>query len=93
MNIFYDRLSELMKTSTDRSFLLSIEQYETLLQEIKQTQLLKQNYRRLKRYDILIGKNRLKVDQIALVTQKLSVSSTLNKELRFIHAQPKPMQL
>ena len=62
MNIFYVKLGELMKTSTDRSFLLSVEQYETLLQETKQTYLFKninqslstKQYCRLKRYDILI---------------------------------------
>ena len=52
-----------MKTTTDDSFLLNVEQYETLLQETKQTQLLKKNnnqslstkqYRRLKRYGIYI---------------------------------------
>ena len=50
-----------MKTSPDRSFLLSVEQYETLLKETKQTHLYKNNiqslsrkqYCRLKRYDIL----------------------------------------
>ena len=36
INIFYDKLGELMKISTDSSFLLSVEQYETLLQETKQ---------------------------------------------------------
>ena len=51
-----------MKTSTDRSFLLSVEQYETLLQETKQGYLFKNNnqslstkqYRRLKRYILKI---------------------------------------
>ena len=47
---------------TDRSFLLSVEQYETLLQETKQGYLFKNNnqslstkqYRRLKRYILKI---------------------------------------
>ena len=60
--INYDKLSELM--NTNRSFLQRVEQYETLLFEIKQTQLLRKKkkkkqslsahqYRHLKRYDIL----------------------------------------
>lgn len=60
-DIFYEKLNEIMKTSTDRSFFISNERYETLLEETKQAQILKKNnqslstkqYRRLKRYDVL----------------------------------------
>lgn len=59
--IFYDKLSELKKTSTDRSVFIDNERYEILLQEVKEAQLLRKNkqslsskqYRRIKRYDIL----------------------------------------
>lgn len=58
---FYDKLSDLKKTSTDRSVLIDNERYEILLKEVNEAQLLKKNmqslsskqYRRLKRYDIL----------------------------------------
>lgn len=59
--VFYDKLREFVETSTDRSFIMTTEKYEMLLNETKQSQLLKKNneslsskqYRRLKRYDVL----------------------------------------
>jgi len=59
--IFYDKLSELKKTNTDRSVFIDNERYEILLQEVKEAQLLRKNkqslsskqYHRIKRYDIL----------------------------------------
>ena len=82
-----------MNTSTDSSFLLSDQQCETLLQETKQTQLLKNNnqltlltkqYHLLKRYDILkIGdcEKLIENGSDSSCDSKI-VSSILSKKLR-----------
>lgn len=59
--IFYEKLGDLMKSSTDRGYFISNERYETLINETEEAQTLRKNkqsisskqYRRLSRYNIL----------------------------------------
>lgn len=75
--MFHDKLSELMKTSTDRSFNMSAENFEKLLQVTKQSKLFLKQYHRLIQFDILTNG-----DTVKLVES--GVDSISDSKIRFI---------